>query len=264
LETNDHRSLTSASSVELPIQGAPYDRATPELLAGFSTISTASASAALHFLGVSNVTVVGPTSRTPGAHIAGSAVTLQFMPRREDVVSGSDEEAEQHSALWAVFDDIRAGDLLVVQGYGDTSTGCLGEMLLSSLQGLGGLGAVVDGCIRDSPEVAKLDIPVWTKGVTPNFASQASLFPWAYDVPIACGGVLVLPGDVVLADGDGVVIVPHTLAQAVLDASRERQDWEDFSRVRLREGGALRRYYPLSDEAVPEYEAWRDGKGATG
>jgi len=172
-------------------------------------------------------TTIGPTCRTAGAHIAGAAVTLQFMPRREDVVSGSDEDAEKHSALWAVFDDIQPGDVLVVQAYGDVHTGCLGEMLLASLQGLGGVGAVVDGSIRDWPEVAKLGIPVWSRGVTPNFASQASLFPWAYDVPIACSGVLVLPGDVVIADADGVVVVPRTLAPTVLEASRERQDWEE-------------------------------------
>jgi regulator of RNase E activity RraA len=182
---------------------------------------------------------------------------MRCLPQREDVLTPEEqEEAEKQSALWAVFETIEPGDLLVVQAYGDMQTGCLGEMLLSSLQGLGGTGAVVDGCVRDWPEVKKLEIGVWCRGVTPHFASQGRLFPWAYNVPIACSNVLVLPGDIVLADDDGVVVVPATLAEDVLARSLERDDWEAFSRARLREGGALQKYYPLSEEGEAEFQAW--------
>jgi regulator of RNase E activity RraA len=75
-------------------------------------------------------------------------------------------------------------------------------------------------------------------------------------VPIACGGVLVMPGDIIVADDDGAVAVPAALAERVLDFASKHHEWEAFSKERLMEGGDLRRYYPLHDDARPEYEAW--------
>jgi regulator of RNase E activity RraA len=93
--------------------------------------------------------------------------------------------------------------------------------------------------------------------VTPNFATQAGLLPWAYQVPVACGGVLVLPGDVVVADGDGAVVVPAQLASETARIASAHEEWEVFSRERLDAGGALAKYYPLDEEATVEHEAWR-------
>jgi regulator of RNase E activity RraA len=133
-------------------------------------------------------------------------------------------------------------------------------MLITYCKGRGGLGVVVDGCIRDWPKVRELGLPVWTCGVTPNYASQAGLYPWAYNVPIACGGVLVLPGDIIIADDDGAVLVPAGLALEVLQITLDHEDWEAFSRIKLAEGGALRTYYPLSAEGRAEYEVWRQAQ----
>ena len=100
-------------------------------------------------------------------------------------------------------------------------------------------------------------VPIWSTGVTPHYASQAELFPWAYDVPVACGGALVLPGDLVVADDDGPVVVPRRRARDVIEAAGEHEQWEVFSRIKLAEGGSLRKYYPLNDEGWAEYEEWR-------
>ena len=80
--------------------------------------------------------------------------------------------------------------------------------------------------------------------------------PFAVNVPIACGGVLVMPGDIIVADDDGAAVVPVALAGELIEQAHARHEWEDFSRERLSEGGDLRRYYPLTDAARPEYEAW--------
>jgi regulator of RNase E activity RraA len=80
--------------------------------------------------------------------------------------------------------------------------------------------------------------------------------PFAVNVPIACGGTLVMPGDIVVADDDGAVVVPAALAPEVIAKASEHHEWEEFSRERLAAGGDLRRYYPLTDAARPEYEAW--------
>jgi regulator of RNase E activity RraA len=188
----------------------------------------------------------------------GSAVTLQFMPQREDIVSGlAQEYVEKDSALWHVMDTIAPNDVLVVQAFGDPYTGVLGEMLIGHIRNRGGVGIVVDGYIRDWPRVKHLDIPIWARGTTPNYASQSHLFPWAHSVPVACSSVLVLPGDIIIADDDGVVLVPLKVASLLLETAGSHEDWEVFSRMRITQGGELRKYYPLNEEAQREYETWK-------
>jgi hypothetical protein len=75
------------------------------------------------------------------------------------------------------------------------SSGVFGDMMLTYFKGKGGLGVVVDGCIRDFPKVQKLGLGIWTRGLTPNFHTQTSIFPYAVNVPVACGGVFVMPGE---------------------------------------------------------------------
>jgi regulator of RNase E activity RraA len=253
-----------APPITLPITGPAYERPDPELVRKLYEVGSATASATLHHMGIRHTFIEGPVARMRGAKVVGPAVTLQFMPQREDIASGVGQEgAEQRSALWHVFDSIQAGDVLVIQAYGDPYTGCLGEMLISYFKGLGGAGIVVDGFIRDWTRVKDMGLPVWTRGATPNYASQAGLFPWAYNVPIACSRVLVLPGDIIIADDDGAVLVPARVAPLLLDETLAKEDWETFSRMRLAEGGSLWKYYPLSEEGRREYEEWRarEGKG---
>jgi len=132
--------------------------------------------------------------------------------------------------------------------------------MLTYFKGRGGQGVIVDGCIRDYPKAKDLGLGLWLRGVTPNFHTQTGIFPFAVNVPVACGGALVLPGDLIIADDDGAVVVPATLAPALLQAASVHAEWEDFSRMRLAEGGDLRTYYPLSERARAEYEAWRDAQ----
>jgi regulator of RNase E activity RraA len=79
-------------------------------------------------------------------------------------------------------------------------------------------------------------------------------------VPVACADTFVAPGDIIIADDDGAVVVPITLAEELARKGTEHSEWEDFSRMRLSQGGDLRRYYPLTDAARPEYEAWREAQ----
>lgn len=242
----------------LPISGPAFERPDAALIERLQGVSSATASAMLHKMGVRQTFVQGPLPRTPGAKVVGPAVTLQFMPQREDIASGmAQEHVEKVSALWSVFETVQPGDVLMVQAFGDPYTGCMGEMLITYFKGRGGAGIVVDGCIRDWPNVQQIDVPIWTKGFTPNYASQATLFPWAYNVPVACSRVLVIPGDIVIADDDGTVVVPANMASIVADYTLDHEEWEVFSRIKLAEGGALKKYYPLNEEGQREYEAWR-------
>lgn len=247
-----------SADLDLPIDGGAFKRPDPDLISQLERVSSATASAMLHRLGVRQTFIQGPLPRKPGAKVVGPAVTLQFMPQREDVASGrGQEQSEKRSALWAVFQTVQTGDILCVQAFGNMYTGCLGEMLTTYFQGRGGIGIVVDGCVRDWPKIQEIDVPLWTKGFTPNYASQAELFPWAYNVPIACSNVLVVPGDVIIADDDGAVLIPQKMIPLVLEHTLEHEDWEVFSRIKLAEGGDLYKYYPLNDEGWAEYEVWR-------
>lgn len=235
------------------------------------SVSTATISGVLHQFGITSTFIVGPTTRNPGIKIAGKAVTLRFMPKREDMLpvsnqdtssrnnekSEAQEYSENTSALWKVLDTIQPGDILVVDARGSMNTGCIGEMLSTYLKVKGGIGIIVDGCVRDSKQIKKTGIPVWSKGVTPNFASQTNLFPWDFNVPIACGETLVIPGDFIVADDDGPIVIPTSMVNKVLKETEEHEDWEIFSKLKLENGGKISKYYPLNDEAKKEYEIWK-------
>jgi regulator of RNase E activity RraA len=220
-------------------------------------IGAATATSTLYKLGVRNAHICGPASWCPGMAVAGPALTLQFMPKREDIY-GEDEYAEPEKQLHRhVLYHARPGDMVVVDARADMKSGVFGEMMLTYFKGRGGAGVVIDGCIRDYPNAKGLGLGLWLRGLTPNFHTQTDLMPFAVNVPIACGGVLVMPGDIVVADDDGAVVVPAAMAERVIELANQHHEWEDFSRERLSEGGDLRRYYPLSDAARPEYETWK-------
>jgi regulator of RNase E activity RraA len=250
--------LIPPGNIHLPIRGPDFHRPEPQLIEDLRNVSSATTSAMLHQMGIRQTFIQGPTPMQSGKKVVGPVVTLQFMPQREDIASGiSQEHAERASALWAVLDAVQPGDVLAIQAYGDPYTGCLGEMLVTYFKGRGGAGILVDGYIRDWPHVQLLEVPLWTRGATPNYASQSSLFPWAYNVPIACSRVLIVPGDILVADDDGAVIIPAQMAPAIITNTLEHEEWEAFSRTRLAEGGSIWKYYPLSEEGRQEYETWK-------
>jgi len=249
---------SAASRVNLRQAGPAFNRPSQEVLDAFAGVSAATAAGTLHRLGLTRAYMNGPRSLMSGSRVVGSALTLAFMPRREDVAAADGQEYfEKGTALWAVLEEARPFDVLVVQAFGDPFTGCFGEMLVEYFRSRDGAGIVVDGCVRDWPKLERMDVPIWAVGVTPQFASQGGLLPWSYQVPVACGGALVLPGDLVIADGDGAVVVPAQLAEHTARVATAHEDWERFSRLRLEEGGRLSKYYPLDDEASVEYERWK-------
>jgi regulator of RNase E activity RraA len=234
------------------------------LIEGLAAAGSATATAELSRMGIRNSHICGPVSVTPGKCIAGPALTLQFMPLREDLY-GADEYADPEKQLHRhVLYHVQPGDIVVVDARGEMSSGVFGEMMLTYFMGRGSAGVVIDGCIRDSEPAKKRGIGLWLRGTTPNFHTQTSIFPFAINVPIACGGRLVMPGDIIVADDDGAVVVPIKFAAQLLEKASTHHEWEEFSRLRLSQGGDLRRYYPLTEDAQPEYEAWKRRQSSEG
>jgi regulator of RNase E activity RraA len=249
--------MPSTDGASLPIKTRDIKRPPRSLIEALSHIGSATATSELKRLGIRNAFIQGPACMTPGVSVVGPALTLQFMPKREDLYPDAEYVEPERQLHRHVLYHTRPGDIVVVDARGDMTSGVFGEMMMTYFRGRGGLGVVIDGCIRDSAPIKELGLGLWLRGVTPNFHTQTGIFPFAVNVPIACGGVTVMPGDVIVADDDGAVVVPVGLAQEVAQKASEHVEWEEFSRLRLSEGGDLRKYYPLTDGVRAEYEAWK-------
>ncbi len=244
--------------MESPVEVKDIVRPPRPLVDALAAIGSATLSSELnHHLGIRDAQIRGPRPLKRGRTVAGPALTLQCMPKREDIYGDAEYGNPERQLHRHVLYPTQPGDVVVVDARGDLGSGIFGEMMLTFFAGRGGAGVVIDGCIRDSAKAAELDLGIWVKDVTPNYHAQTNIIPFAVNVPIACANVLVFPGDIIVADDDGVVLVPAGLAQQLVEIAGKHVEWEEFARQRLAEGGDLRKYYPLSAEAEEEYQAWR-------
>jgi regulator of RNase E activity RraA len=244
-----------------PIEIEDIARPPKELTEALRSIGSATAAGELKRLGIRTAFIQGPVQWSPGVSVAGPAITLQFMPKREDLYPEAEYVNPERQLHRHALYHAQSGDVVVVDARGDMTSGIFGEMMMTFFKGRGGAGVVIDGCIRDSAEIKKLGLGLWLRGVTGNFHTQTNLFPYAVNVPIACGGVTVVPGDIIVADDDGAVVVPIKLAEQLAKKASEHHEWEEFSRLKLSEGGDLRKYYPLSEAGRAEYEVWKQQQG---
>jgi regulator of RNase E activity RraA len=241
--------------------GGDIGRPAPELIAALRDVGSATASAELSRLGIRDSHIRGPLPWSTDLCIAGPALTLQFMPRREDVFPADEYEDRDKQVHRHVLQFTQPGDVVVVDAMGDMASGVFGEMMMTYFKGKGGVGAVIDGVLRDSSSIRKLGLGIWALGSSPNFHMQTGIAPFAVNVPIRCANVLVMPGDIIVADDDGATLVPIAFAEKVAAIGSKHVEWEEFSRLKLSQGGELKRYYPLSKEAEEEYAAWKAESG---
>jgi 5-oxopent-3-ene-1,2,5-tricarboxylate decarboxylase/2-hydroxyhepta-2,4-diene-1,7-dioate isomerase len=149
--------------------------------------------------------------------------------------------------------------VLVIDARNEEGAGTIGDILALRALRRGAAGIVTDGGVRDSPAVAALEIPTYFRG--PHASVLGALhFPLETNVPVSCGGVLVLPGDVLVGDAEGVVVIPAQLAEAVAHAAVEQELLEEFALQRVDAGESIRGVYPLSVERRAEFEAWRESR----
>ena len=189
----------------------------------------------------------------------GRAVTLRAVPAREDlrrrVASGELPDLQMQA-----FQRLAAGEVLVIDGLSDRRAAVFGDVMATYAEVRGAAAIVIDGAVSDQEAIATLGIPVFALG---NAASSASVFLHfvEMDVPVACDGVAVLPGDVLVGDGNGVVVLPREHARAIADAAAEREELEVFVLERIRAGAPLIGTYPPSEETRAAFRAWKAARG---
>ena len=237
----------------------PRRRPTKDEYMVLAEFGTATISSALREVcGILRHYIQGPRCVVPGQRLIGVAATLAFLPKRSDVEEGmEEEESEKDSPLWAAVIGAQEDDVLVVDCRGNMQTGCLGGMLMTALRTNGAAGLVVDGCVRDLPEAIDLSpFPIFVLGGTPHNAGHFEMYPMSYMEPIGVGGSLVLPGDIIIGDDDGVVVCPPHVITEVAEYCHSRETREKFERGKLVETGNILKYYPLNHEGELEYLVW--------
>ena len=231
-----------------------------QLVAAFKQISTATLTMQLLKRGIRQVWMVGPKPLTDRQErMAGPAYTLRFIPGREDL-SGPEILKRTDLAQRRAIEECPPGHVLVVDCLGLADGAAIGDILATRLHVRGVAGLVSDACVRDADGVVASQLPVWSPGAAAP-ASVASLSDGDLNVPIGCGGVAVIPGDWIVADNDGVVVVPQALAQEVAEGGLEQELHEQFILQQVKDGAGISGTYPPNEENLAKYQEWKAKRG---
>jgi regulator of RNase E activity RraA len=192
--------------------------------------------------------------------MVGEAFTLRYIPAREDLNPITVFQDRGHPQRKAV-EECPPGAVFVIDSRKDARAASAGSILVTRLMKRGVAGVVTDGGFRDSPEIAQLDIPAYHQ--RPSAPTNLTLHQ-ALDinVPIGCGDAPVWPGDVVVGDGEGVVVIPAAIADEIAAEATEMTAFEDFVTAKVREGQSILGLYPPTEQKNRDaFAAWRQAKG---
>ncbi|MCA0320087.1 MAG: ribonuclease activity regulator RraA [Proteobacteria bacterium] len=233
----------------------------PETTEKLKGVSTATLCTALFKRGLRNQFIQDVRPLNPSLpNMVGEAFTLRYIPAREDLNPLSVFLDRGHPQRKAV-EDCPPGAVMVIDSRKDARAASAGGILVSRLMKRGVAGVVTDGGFRDSPEIATLSIPAYHH--RPSAPTNLTLHQ-AIDinVPIGCGDVPVWPGDVVVGDGEGVIVIPAHLADEVATEAVEMTAFEDFVTEKVLEGRSILGLYPATEEQTKvDFAAWRKEKG---
>jgi len=225
----------------------------------FSTASTATIQNQLFIRGLRNRFLNGVMLRTPShSRFVAEAFTLRFIPAREDLDKVEAFKDPLHPQRLAI-ESVEPGQALIVDSRNDPRAASAGEILLTRLAKRGGLAFITDGAVRDSHELDSIGIPIFTAGITAN-TNLIHHHVVDFQLPIGCAGVAVFPGDILVGDAEGVLVVPKEIAPEVAESSSEQHYLEEFILEKVRSGAQLPGTYPPSEELLKEFNKNRAGR----
>jgi len=231
-----------------------------DLRTKFQSVSTATLTTAMFKRGFRNIYLQGPQRLRPGTNMVGFAYTLRYIPAREDL-DVLDSFADRNNAQRKGVEECPDGAIFVIDSRGDANAASAGCILATRLQMLGCAGLVTDGGFRDTPEIAALDMPAYHSrpSAPTNLTKHHAV---AINDPIACGGVAVFPGDIIVGDNEGVVCIPAHLASAVADEAIEMTIFEDFVMEMVQGGASIFGLYPPTDRSTKvKFQTWKQQNG---
>ncbi len=233
----------------------------PETRAKLKTVSTATITTALFKRGFRNQFIQDVRPLNPaGETMVGEAFTLRYIPSREDLDPITVFQDRAHPQRKAV-EECPPGSVMVIDSRKDPRAASAGSILVTRLMVRGVAGIVSDGGFRDSPEIARLAIPAYHN--RPAAPTNLTLHhAMDINVPIGCGDAPVYPGDVIVGDADGVVVIPAHIADEIAAETVEMTAFEDFVTEEVRKGRSILGLYPATDEqAKVDFAAWREANG---
>lgn len=229
-----------------------------ETLEQLKVPSTATLTSILNKHGLWNTFMYNVAPLKPGVKMAGPAFTMRYIPAREDVdrIPVDNLVDVQRVAI----EQLSEGEVFVIDARGDDSAGTMGSILATRLMVRGCAGIVTDGAYRDSPVIRDLDMPAYARSM--NARTNKSIHsPVDLQLPIGCGGVAVYPGDIIVGDSEGIIVVPRHLAAEVAEESAGMEIKEDFITEKIRGGASIVGTYPPDENTLAEFEAWKKKKG---
>lgn len=232
---------------------------TPDHLARLARCSSGSITTELFRLGFRQCFLVGLKPLNPDLPpFAGEAMTMRMIPAREDkeTYATLTPFPNDDNLQWVGVERTRPGQVVVIDSRDDPRAASMGNMLLTRMQRRGVVGVVTDGSLRDGSEIAGMSLPAYCREVVAStrlsFHHVADL-----DVPIACAGVAVYPGDIVHGEKDGITVIPRHVALQVLEACERRDPFERYLALRVQTGEALWGVYPPNDQTRADFAAWQ-------
>lgn len=230
----------------------PTNYLTDEEVEALRTVSAASLTTALFNRGIRTAHLHGVHPVRPDLQLVGYAYTLRYIPMREDL--GGDTTFDNTTNPQRIsVEDVGPRDVLVIDARGETGAGVLGDILITRMQQRGVAGIVTDGAFRDTPSIREIDLPTYSRGSAP-YMSSIIHHPVETNTPIGCGGAAIIPGDVIVGDGEGVLVLPRAMAGEIAREAFEKEQYEDWALKRIQSGSSILDVYPPSEETLAEYQ----------
>ena len=229
---------------------------TDELKAQLGKVSTATLTQQLQGRGIRNAFLSGLKPVVEGQRMVGYAHTLRYVPAREDLTDLTRGQNAQRRAIESLTPD----EVLIMDARGEPHAGTIGDIFVMRSKLLGAAGVVTDGALRDTPAIRTIGLPVYHQ--SSHAATWGRLHvPLEHQVTIACAGVTVVPGDILVGDGEGVVVLPAALAAEIAAASVAQEIEEEWALERVAAGESTIGTFPIAKDRRAEFEAWLAARG---